>query len=61
VKLLTIIVAACALGGLLPAQAKASPPEKKVSEEAKAAFLKKCLRNVTKKACDAPPEARVRN
>jgi hypothetical protein len=61
VKLLTTIVAACALSGLPSAHAKVSPPEKKVSDEAKAAFIKKCFRDQTKKSCEAPPEARVRN
>lgn len=55
-KLPVILIAACAVS----AQAAPSPPDRKVSHEAKAAFLKKCFRDRTKQACEAPPEARVR-
>ena len=60
-KLLTVIVAACALSGVPSVHAKVAPPEKTVSDAAKAAFIKKCFRDQTKKSCVAPPEARVRN
>jgi hypothetical protein len=56
VKLLAILIAACALS----VQAAPAPPGQKVSYEAKAAFIKKCFRDRTKSACEAPPEARVR-
>jgi hypothetical protein len=52
------LIAAAALAA--PASnAAASPPRAKASETAKATFLKKCIRDGTKRSCTAPPEARA--
>ena len=56
-KLLPFLLVACAVG-LLVVQARTAPDEGP-SLEVKAAFVKKCVRNLTKAACDAPPEARA--
>jgi hypothetical protein len=56
-KLLTVLLAACAIG-IVVVQARTAPDDG-VSTEAKAAFVKKCVRNVTPAACNAPPQART--
>ena len=38
----------------------AHAPQDQVSYSAKADFIKKCFRDRTKAACEAPPEARLR-
>ncbi|HET8747983.1 MAG TPA: hypothetical protein VFM98_20465 [Ramlibacter sp.] len=57
-KLLVIIAAAAMAAPALHAAAPA--PRAKASDSAKAAFIKKCFRDQTKKACTAPPAARVK-
>ena len=42
-----------------PAQVAAVDSKAPPTREAKAKFLKKCLRNITPTACNAPPEARL--
>ena len=36
-----------------------SVSETQAKTDAKAKFIKKCIRNMTKQSCTAPPEARV--
>ncbi|MBL0392568.1 hypothetical protein JJ685_15620 [Ramlibacter monticola] len=53
------IVAAVALA--VPALHLAAPaPRAEASDTPKAAFIKKCVRDQTKRACTAPPEARAK-
>ena len=40
-----------------PAQVRGEPA--KVADGPKARFVKKCVRNMTKESCTAPPEARA--
>ncbi len=58
-----ILVAAMTLGGAAamasdPAPARSEPA--KVADGPKAKFVKKCVRNMTKQSCTAPPDARAR-
>jgi hypothetical protein len=57
-KVLVTLAAAWALGAVA-AQAALPAPDRQVSAQAKAAFIKKCFRDRTKQACDAPPQARL--
>jgi hypothetical protein len=56
-RFLPILLAAFAVG-VLVFQAR-SAPDDGPSVEAKSAFVKKCFRDRTKAACDAPPQARL--
>lgn len=51
------IVAVVALAA--PNLQAAAPPQPRASESPKAAFIKKCFRDRTKRSCTAPPEARA--
>jgi hypothetical protein len=54
---LLALVAAAALAA--PALHAAPAPRGTAGDTPRAAFLKKCLRDMTKRSCTAPPEARV--
>ena len=57
-KLLGVIAVAVLA---VPALHIATPaPRVEANDTPKAAFLKKCIRDVTKRACTAPPEARAK-
>jgi hypothetical protein len=54
---LLAIIAAAALAA--PALHAAPAPRAAASDTPRAAFIKKCLRDMTKRSCTAPPEARA--
>ena len=55
---LAVIVLGAALA--VPAwHACAAAPQPKAGESPRAAFIKKCFRDQTKRSCTAPPQARV--
>jgi hypothetical protein len=56
-KLLGILAAAALAAPM--ANAAAPAPQPKASDAPKAAFIKKCFRDRTKRSCTAPPEARA--
>jgi hypothetical protein len=55
-KLLAIIAAAPLAA---PALHAAPAPRAAASDSPRAAFIRKCLRDMTKRSCTAPPEARA--
>jgi len=56
-KLLALIAAAALAAPAL--HAAPAPRAGATSDTPRAAFLKKCLRDMTKRSCTAPPEARA--
>jgi hypothetical protein len=54
---LLALVAAAALAA--PALHAAPAPRAAAGDTPRAAFLKKCLRDMTKRSCTAPPQARA--
>jgi len=57
-KKFTLFVALAVTSMLVGAQQPKSDAKRSV-DTPEAKFLKKCIRNMTKEACNAPPEARV--
>jgi hypothetical protein len=55
------LFAVVAVSLLAAAGSHAAPPasQRGATDTPKIAFIKKCIRNVTKASCTAPPEARV--
>ncbi|MBL0426251.1 hypothetical protein [Ramlibacter alkalitolerans] len=58
-KLLCLVMAAGLAAPAWPAAAPAPAAQRTASDTARAAFLKKCIRDVTKRSCTAPPQART--
>ena len=56
-KLIPLLIALCCTG--TGVQAAPAAPQPRASDSARMVFLKKCLREVTKESCTAPPEARA--